>query len=115
MDSGFDQAFIPGCKLLPKAQAERIGQLKAGLFKEIVGSTEEDGMLRLHFPGNPKTADDLMDFIRFERECCASLSFDLAWEQDGGRLSLEIKGPGDGLAAFKDSWRADVPVGRSAP
>lgn len=101
-DSGAPRAhaLMPRCKLSPKAQADRIGSLRFGLFDAIDSVIAGPGSLRLQFADTPENVAGLTGFIRFERECCTSLRFALEWEPGGGGLTLEMKGPADLLAAL---------------
>lgn len=94
-------AFIPGCKLPPKAQASRIKELRSDLFRRIESVSEEGGSLQFRFPDKPETVADLTEFIRFERGCCSSLRFGLGWELEGGPVTLIVEGPVPLLSALK--------------
>lgn len=94
--------LIPSCKLSHKAQAERIGSLRAGLFESIDSIIPGPESLRLKFADTPENLAQLTEFIRFEQKCCTTLRFSLEWEPEGGPVTLEMKGPPALLDALKE-------------
>ncbi len=96
-------AIIPDCRLSPATQVVRIGQIRSGFFRDIDSIDEGKGGLRLQFADKPETVRELIDFIRFERECCTSLRFGLEWKPNGGPVTLEMRGPAPLLKAMKEA------------
>lgn len=79
------------CKLtspeLQKRRSTVIRELKDLLVqREIL----PDG-LRFTFPGKDEMLDKLIDFVKFERQCCDFLSFQLSVTDD--TAVLELTGP----------------------
>jgi hypothetical protein len=69
----------------------------------LVSDDPDPGRVRLRFADTPERSEDLLAFIRFERACCRPLRFALAWEPEGGPVTLEIRGPEPLLAAFREA------------
>jgi hypothetical protein len=100
-----DPAGIEGCSLTAEAQANRIDQLRSGLFREILSIEETDGKSEFKFADTPEIMQELERFIRFERGCCTSLRFALSREPQGGSVALELEGPTSARAAFINGIR----------
>jgi hypothetical protein len=99
--AGKEGAAIPSCTLSPEAQEARIEYLRSGLLSRVVALTVGPGDLRFRFADNGGLAADLMEFIRFERECCGPLAFGLEWAPEKGPVTLVVKGPSALLARLK--------------
>lgn len=102
IDAGGSGESMPGCGLSPKAQASRIKELRADLFRRIESIHGEGGTLHFRFPDRPETRADLAEFIRFERDCCRSLRFSLDMPPDGRWVTLKVEGPAPQLSALKE-------------
>lgn len=102
MDSGSaGPASIPSCKLSPKKQAARVKELRSDLLREITAIKEVEDALVFQFRDSPKNASALTEFIRIEKKCCGSLKFTENRESNPGHIQLEIRGPKEVLAAFR--------------
>ncbi|WP_119080903.1 Zn-dependent oxidoreductase [Chitinophaga alhagiae] len=87
------------CKLTSPALRERKATVLASLKKKILSRQELDSGYRYNFQGHDEVLDELVSFIKSERQCCDFFEFRLAVAGDGSEASLEITGP-DGAKAF---------------
>ena len=90
---------ILSCKLSePELNARRLS-----ILKEIRSASQETQELSDGFALRMPTIDEwrrtLEEFISFERECCAFLSFEIQEQPADGTLWLRVSGP-DGAKEF---------------
>lgn len=90
------------CTLSSDALAQRREETVAALFRQAEASQELEDGYAFGFPGSDEWADQLLDFIKFERQCCAFFRFDLSFEPNQGRIWLTLRG-GEGVKAFLES------------
>lgn len=62
------------------------------LFDRSIATRELDHGVEFTFPGEEPLISELSEFIRFERNCCRFLTFELVCEPDQGPLHLRILG-----------------------
>lgn len=87
------------CTLSDSALARRRGDTIATLFQQAGAYQELEDGYAFRFPGTDEQADQLLDFIKFERRCCAFFTFALSFEPNQGHIWLSLRG-GDGVKAF---------------
>ena len=87
------------CALSEAALAQRRQTTIATLFQQATARQELEDGYRFCFPGSNEQADELLDFIKFERHCCAFFTFELSFEPNRGNIWLTLRG-GDGVKAF---------------
>jgi hypothetical protein len=63
------------------------------LFEHIQQVNELDDGYALQFPGTDTWANDLLQFISFERACCQFFTFALVFEPKQGPIWLHTRGP----------------------
>jgi hypothetical protein len=80
------------CTLSGPEQAER-GVEVEGIFGGCLRAGELEDGHEFVFPGDEEWAARLTEFIVFERRCCSFLTFELAFEPEGGPIRLRIRGP----------------------
>jgi len=84
---------IVACKLtsleLQKYKTEVIALLKENILKR----EELSNGYHYTFVGSDTILDQLIIFIKAERQCCNFLSFNLSIEDDQSSLDLKITGP----------------------
>lgn len=99
------------CTLSVPNQGARKAELESGLAALIqeVRSLADGYALRFAAGEGVRAAVD--DFIAFERECCAFMTFEIR-DVAGGGLWLELRGP-DGTVDFLRDW-IPQPGGHSA-
>jgi hypothetical protein len=84
------------------------------LFKDVQQVDELTDGYALRFPGDDKWANDLVQFITFERGCCPFFTFGLVFEPKQGSIWLHMRGPEGVKAMIEEMISASVKVGRSS-
>jgi hypothetical protein len=69
------------------------------LFKGIEQVEELEDGYALRFPGSVTSANNLTEFITFERDCCPFFTFALVFEPKQGSIWLNVRGP-EGVKAM---------------
>jgi hypothetical protein len=80
------------------SRRKEVGRLVA---KATRNTNVADGV-ELEYPGDDATARALLDFVMFERHCCARLSFELRFMPDHGTTRLRITGAPDLVGAIRE-------------
>ena len=80
------------CTLSESALVTREQEVK-GLFKQVQQVNELADGYALRFPGDDTWANQLMQFIAFERACCPFFTFALVFEPRQGPIWLHLSGP----------------------
>jgi hypothetical protein len=94
---------IPIACILPDdAYQARRGELQTAVCNHIQTSRELSDGYGFQFPGTDEWAAKLLEFITFERECCAFITFELLFEMEKGPIWLNLRG-GDGVKTFVES------------
>jgi hypothetical protein len=78
---------------LPEGEAGRRRAEVGALFARAELRTETEDGAELEYPGDDATARALLDFVLFERRCCAALTYELRFVPDHTRLRLRLAGP----------------------
>ena len=92
-------AEVPlACPLTDSEQVTRKEEVN-DLFKHAQQVNELADGYALRFPGGDNWANELMQFISFERRCCPFFSFALVFEPKQGPIWLHIRGP-EGVKAI---------------
>jgi hypothetical protein len=101
-------ADIPiACTLNDRELARRRAEIAAGIFRRVDAVDELPDGYAFRFPASPETARELLDFMLYERDCCAFLTFELVFERGHGATWLRLRG-GEGVKAFvRDAFGAD--------
>ena len=87
------------CTLSEADLAQRRENVMAMLFQQAEAHQELEDGYRFRFPGTDEWSDQLLDFIKFERRCCAFFTFELSFEPNKGSIWLALRG-GNGVKAF---------------
>lgn len=90
------------CTLAAGELANRREEIMQKLLKQATDVREIDQGFEFIFLGEEALVSDLMEFIRFERNCCRFLSFDLAFEPEQGPVRLRILGTPDAKPIIRD-------------
>jgi hypothetical protein len=83
------------CSLPDKQQADRIEEIHSEISAGIQQRVELPDGYEFRFPGSGEWLDRLAQFVRFERECCRFLTFEIAAEPDMGPIRLRLRGSAD--------------------
>ena len=97
------------CRLLAPELRAREQVLQREVFSGVQELRELPDGYALRYPGEAHWLATLAEFIRFERECCPFLRFELHAEQQDGPLWLRLRGLA-GAKAFVAELLA-LPVG----
>ena len=65
------------CTLSSPDLAQRLAAIRSGLLAEVECAQMIESGYRLEFPNMSDIANALLDFIRFERQCCPFVDFGL--------------------------------------
>lgn len=95
------------CALSDSKLEERKYTVIQGLTDRIQEWHELSDGYSFHFSGDEKTAEDLTQFVLFERRCCSFVSFSLHFESTGGPIRLELRG-GKDVKEYVSDWLESV-------
>ncbi|HEY0780882.1 MAG TPA: hypothetical protein VGE98_00390 [Thermoanaerobaculia bacterium] len=88
---------------LPEGEAGRRRALVGALFEQALARRATDDGVELEYAGDDETARGLLDFVLFERRCCAEVAYHLSFAPDHSRVRLRLAGDGP-LAAAVRQW-----------
>ena len=80
------------CKLSSPELLKRKATVLASLRKQILEKKELKNGYAFRFEGSDKTVDELIEFIKAERQCCDFFTFDLSISGDKSEVWLELTG-----------------------
>lgn len=80
------------CTLTTAEQTARRNQLTQTLFAQIEQVTELADGYQFHFPADDPTAEALLEFVKFERVCCAFIHFGLLFNPPQEQIILQLTG-----------------------
>jgi hypothetical protein len=81
------------CSLLDSEQAGRMEEIHTGISHGIQQRVELPDGYEFRFPGGDDWLEKVAEFVRFERECCRFLTFEITSEPDKGPIRLRLRGP----------------------
>jgi hypothetical protein len=90
---------IPIACSLSAADQRARGEEVAALFGHAVGMQELSDGYGFSFPAETSRAQDLLDFVVFERACCPFFTFDLTFPAPHEVVWLRVRG-GEGVKDF---------------
>lgn len=83
---------IIACKLNSAEQVQRSRQIKKELFSKSSKVTELADGFEWEFRASEETAEQLVKFVNFERDCCAFFTFTLIFSPNKENTKLQITG-----------------------
>jgi hypothetical protein len=83
------------CTLPDNEQAARMEEIHTGISAGIQQTVELPDGYEFRFPGNDEWIEKLAQFVRFERECCRFLTFEITAGPDRGPIRLRLRGPAE--------------------
>jgi len=87
-----DKTTGVSCKLTsPELQKRKAAVIK-NLGMQITGKKELPDGFAFRFPGTDKMLDELLEFIKTERECCSFFTFHLSVSRDKTEAWLSLTG-----------------------
>lgn len=90
------------CKLSSADIRERKETVLASLKRQVLEKQETDHGYAFKFPGTDAMVDELVEFIKTERECCDFFVFNLSVSGDKSEAWLELTGE-EGAKEFIDT------------
>jgi hypothetical protein len=85
--------WTPTCKLTSQELRERKSLVLARLREKITKKKELEHGYAFKFPGTDVMLDELIEFIKTERECCDFFLFNLSISGNKKEAWLELTGP----------------------
>jgi hypothetical protein len=102
MGERFQVADFPiACTLTSAERTARGDELIIGLAREATTREAVDDGYRFVFRSDPSLIRRIAETVIAERECCRFLTFEVAFEPDGGPITLTARGPA-GTREFLD-------------
>lgn len=83
---------IVACKLNSAEQVKRSKKIKQELLSKSTAVNELPDGVEWIFDASNETANRLVDFVNFERDCCAFFTFALVFTPDKKNIRLQITG-----------------------
>jgi hypothetical protein len=80
------------CDLSEQEQQQRRRELAANIFRDFQQADELLDGYAFRFPGDEACSQRLLEFINFERRCCAFMTFELLFEPGQGSIWLRLRG-----------------------
>ena len=87
------------CALSDADLARRRAEIAAGVFAQVEAVEELPDGFAFRFATTNESARELLDFMLYERECCAFLNFELVFERGHGATWLRMRG-GEDVKSF---------------
>ena len=92
------------CDLSEQQQRLRREALASDIFKDVQQRDELPDGYAFRYPGDEAWARRLLEFIMFERRCCAFMTFELLFEPGQGSIWLRLRG----AAGVKEFIRDEI-------
>ncbi len=89
---GGDEKLIVACKLNSAEQVKRRASIRKELFSKSTKVQELSNGFEWTFPGQDELSAKLLEFVNFERDCCAFFTFSLTFSPDKKNIKLAITG-----------------------
>lgn len=100
-------------------QAQRLEELRNGVFADVADVQECDDGYAFTFAGTDSNAsalpDALLGFIDFERQCCPFLTFSLTSSPGPASISLPLAGDSSVTAFIRGSFVVPTPGSPTRP
>lgn len=82
------------CRLSAPDLQARLSDIRTGLLANVKHVARIDTGFRLSLPNDNEQAEAVLDFVRYERQCCPFLGFGLTFPSNGtSDILLELTGP----------------------
>jgi hypothetical protein len=94
-----NESPVLACKLTPQELAVRKAEVLATIHKALLKSRELSNGYLYRFSDSNQMLDQLLDFIKSERQCCEFFSFTLTIDDEDSSIWLELTGP-EGVKEF---------------
>lgn len=101
------------CRLTAPDLAERLNTIRTGLLARVERIEPIPSGYRLQFANSDDLAADVLDFVRFERQCCPFLTFDLRLPELPLPIHLELTGPANAQDFIQVTFINNVTAGNA--
>jgi hypothetical protein len=92
-DTPMESAPPLACRLTAPDLARRLDDIRTGLLAKVARVEAIEEGYRLAFPNTDEIADALIDFVRFERQCCPFVDFGVRLPPEPRPITLDLRGP----------------------
>jgi hypothetical protein len=100
------------CRLTAPDLQARLIEIRSGLLSIVDLVEAIDQGYRLHLPNTEDTAGAVLDFVRFERQCCPFLDYGVRLPGSGTTpIHIELTGPKDVQEFIRVTFIANVRAG----
>ncbi len=100
------------CRLTTPELAARLEEIRAGLLSRVESVERTDAGYRLRLSNTDEIAASVLDFVRYERQCCPFLDFQVTIPAQPRAIALELGGNSDVMAFIHTAFIANVPTGK---
>ncbi len=100
------------CRLTTPELAARLEEIRAGLLSRVESVERTDVGYRLRLSNTDEIAASVLDFVRYERQCCPFLDFQVTILAQPRAIALELGGNSDVMAFIHTAFIANVPTGK---
>jgi len=100
------------CRLTTPELAARLEEIRAGLLARVESVERTDAGYRLRLSNTDEIAASVLDFVRYERQCCPFLEFQVTIPAQPRAIALELGGNSDVMAFIHTAFIANVPTGK---
>ncbi|MBF9219869.1 hypothetical protein [Hymenobacter ruricola] len=84
---------VVACRLTSPELRQRKETVIASLKQQVVSRHELPAGFAYEFKGSDEVVDELAEFVKTERQCCAFFSFELRFGGEGAVAWLHLTGP----------------------
>jgi hypothetical protein len=99
---------FPVCTLPSPELASRRAEIQTLIDRAGSVQTRHDGVL-FTFENTEEIAYALLDFIRFEQQCCTAITYELRAEPPHAELALRLRAPATLVASIQSFYRRTEP------
>jgi hypothetical protein len=106
-ESVTNEGFL-ACTLPSPELASRRAEIQRLIEQAGSVIARPDGVL-FTFQNTDEIAHALLDFIRFEQQCCGAITYELRAEPPHTVLALQLRAPADLVAAIQKFYQTNEP------
>lgn len=99
------------CRLSTPDLAARLEEIRAVLLARVEVVEPIDSGYRLRLPNTDANAESVLDFVRFERQCCPFLDFRVTLPAEPYYIALELTGDGNVREFIRVAFVENVSAG----
>ncbi len=99
------------CRLTAPELAVRLNDIRTSLLAIVERVDAIDSGYRLELPNSDEIAESVLDFVRFERQCCPFLGFGVTLPAEPQPIHLELTGPDNAQEFIRVTFVENVTPG----